>query len=214
MEYKVVSVNVSKVITDTYKKKELQTGIYKKPIQEKVYVSSLQITGDEQADLVNHGGVDKVICAYPYDHYPFWSKELGMELKPGAFGENFTIEGLTEDQVHIGDIFGIGEVEVQVSQPRQPCFKVGHKLGNEQLPVLIQNTGFSGYYFRVLKEGYIVPGDCLQLLKKHPKKITISFVNQIKYQDKYNQEALETLVNLQELSEGWRDSFRNRLIKA
>ncbi|MFS0861791.1 MOSC domain-containing protein [Fredinandcohnia sp. 179-A 10B2 NHS] len=211
MEYKLVALNVGKVKSDIYKRKELLTGIYKTQIQEKVFVSSLQISGDEQADLVNHGGPDKVICVYPHDHYPYWSNELGIEMKPGAFGENFTVEGLTEDIACIGDIFAIGEIEVQVSLPRQPCFKVAHKLKKDELPVMIQNTGYSGFYLRVLKEGHIEPGQSLRLLKRHPKEITVSFVNQIKYHDKYNREALEILSDLTELSQGWKDTFRNRL---
>lgn len=211
MEYKLVALNVGKVKSDIYKRKELLTGIYKTPVQEKVFVSSIQISGDEQADLKNHGGPDKVICVYPHDHYPYWSNELGIEMKPGAFGENFTVEGLTEETACIGDIYAIGEIEVQVSLPRQPCYKVAHKLKNDALPVMIQDTGFSGFYLRVLKEGYIEPGQSLRLVKKHPKEITVSFVNQIKYHDKYNREALETLSNLSELSKGWRESFRNRL---
>lgn len=213
MKYELSSINIGTVQTDIYCNKEIKTGIYKKPIKEKVFVSFLQITGDEQADLINHGGRDKAICVYPEDHFPFWRNELDVPISSGAFGENITIAKLTEENTFIGDIFKLGDAVLQVSQPRQPCFKVGNKLKKEILPITMQKTGFTGFYFRVLQEGYIEAGQSLQLIKRHPKNISISFVNDVKYHDKNNKQKLAKVIELEELSAGWRESFKKRLEK-
>lgn len=211
MNYKVISINAGKVEQVTYQRKELSTGIYKKPVERRVYVSSLNIEGDQQADLVNHGGYNQAICVYPYDHYKYWEDNTGKELVPGAFGENFTVSGLTEDIACIGDIFQIGEATVQVSQPRQPCFKLGHKFGIAGMPVKVQETGYTGFYFRVLKEGFIEPGQSLKLVEKDPLALSISFINSIKYHDTNNQEGIRKILQSDKLSETWVNVFKARL---
>jgi len=211
MTCEVVSINVGKVKVDTYKGKNIQTAIYKTPIEGRIFVSSMNITGDEQADLINHGGKDKALLMYPHEHYSYWHEKLGLHLQPGAFGENLTTNGLNEDNTCIGDVFELGDITIQVSLPRQPCYKLANKLSEDKLPVYIQDTGFSGFYLRVLKEGYIEPGQTVKLVERHPEQITVSFVNNVKYHDKFNQEALTRLVNLFVLSEDWRSSFQERL---
>ena len=211
MEFKLVSINVGQVQRERYHTKEIATGIYKMPTQEEVYVSSLQIGGDQQADLINHGGKDQAICAYSSEHFSYWEKMLNKPFMPGAFGENFTISGLNEKNACIGDVFEIGEAVIQISQPRQPCYKLGNKFNSEELPVLVQNTGYSGFYFRVLKEGFIKPEQNLRLVERNEKKITVSFVNTLKYHDKYNIEGLKKLVEINELSVRWRNVFQTRL---
>jgi len=211
VEFEIVSINVGKVKTDHYRGNEIQTGIYKKPVEGRVYVSSLNIAGDEQADLLNHGGKDKAILMYPHQHYSYWTKKLGVSIQPGAFGENLTISGLNEDNTCIGDVFELGEILVQVSLPRQPCYKLANKMNQDKLPLNIKDTGFSGFYFRVLKEGYIEPGQTVKLVERHREQITVSFVNKVKYHDKSNQVALTRLVNLSVLSDDWRSSFQERL---
>ena len=151
------SLNVGKPRDLQFGKKEITTGINKKPVSNPVYLSTLNFTGDGQGDLVHHGGRDKAVCVYSYEHYPYWEKELGKPLDFSAFGENLTLLGLTEDELCIGDSFQIGEAVVQVSQPRQPCFKLSLIHERKDMPLLIQNTGYTGYYFRVLKEGMVAP---------------------------------------------------------
>ena len=122
-------------------------------------VTPTGIEGDGQADLVNHGGVDKAICVYPLAHYPHWQEMIGRELSPAAFGENFTVDGLTEADVCIGDTWRVGEdVLVQVSQPRQPCWKLARRWQRKTLALEVQESGKTGWYFRVLEEGTVQAG--------------------------------------------------------
>jgi MOSC domain-containing protein YiiM len=207
----IVSLNVGKPMTVTYNGKELSTGIYKSPVQAPVFLSKLNFDGDGQADLVYHGGVDKAVCVYSYEHYPYWEKELERELPLGAFGENLTVKGIREEDVCIGDIFQLGEAVVQISQPRQPCHKLAKRYDIPTLPVLVQNTGFTGFYFRVLEEGWVKPDDSLRLLTRHPQEITVSFANQIMHHDRQNQEGIEKILDVKELSDSWRKTFRKRL---
>ncbi|MBA2870294.1 MOSC domain-containing protein YiiM [Anoxybacillus calidus] len=210
-EYEIVSINVGKPKTLVFEGKELSTGIYKKPVHEPVFLSFLNFESDGQADLVHHGGKDKAVCVYPYDHYAYWEKELGRELEAAAFGENLTVKGLVEEDVCIGDMFQLGEAIVQVSQPWQPCYKLAKKYNVEDLPLRVQNTGYTGFYFRVLKEGWVTRESRLQLLSRHPLGITVSFANHIMYHDKYNQEGIERILGVQELSESWRTTLLKRL---
>ncbi len=142
-------------------------------------------------DLVHHGGAEKAVCVYPYEHYLFWEKELQRKLEYGAFGENLTIKGLLEDDVHIGDIFQLGEAVVQVSQPRQPCYKLTVRYGMPDMILKVQDTGFTGFYFRVLKEGFVCKDRGLKRISRHPKGITISYANRIKHHEKNNIEGIK-----------------------
>src|SRR2546430_976804 len=127
---KVLSLNVGLPREVTWQGKRVTTGIFKEPIQERVMMRTLNLDGDQQADLTVHGGVSKAVYAYPSEHYNYWRSELpGMDLSWGMFGENFTTEGFLEDAVYIGDRFRIGETEVMVTEPRMPCYKLGIKFG-------------------------------------------------------------------------------------
>jgi MOSC domain-containing protein YiiM len=120
--FPVISVNIGSVQSGVYKGKEATSGIGKSKVDRAVFLTELGLTGDEQADLVHHGGPDKAICVYSFDHYPHWENVLNRSLSFGAFGENFTVQHLNEGDVHIGDIFQIGTAVVQISQPRVPCW--------------------------------------------------------------------------------------------
>ncbi|QOY38629.2 MOSC domain-containing protein [Anaerobacillus isosaccharinicus] len=204
------SINIGKV---QVLNQTIKTGLLKSPIHENeiILVTDSNLFGDEQADLINHGGPDKAICVYSYDHYSYWEEALKTPLPLGAFGENFTVHGLTEKDVLIGDVFQIGEAIVQVSQPRQPCYKLAKRFNKELLPLIISNTGYTGYYLRVLNPGKISLNDSLTFLDRPSHNITVAFVNEIKYLDKENKEAIEKLVQLQELAENLRNSFSKRL---
>ncbi|WP_036745679.1 MOSC domain-containing protein [Paenibacillus sp. UNC451MF] len=206
----LLSLNVGKPIVIEYKGKPLETGIYKQPVEGNVYLSSIQLDGDGQADLINHGGKDKAVCVYCSEHFGFWQEQLGRELSYGAFGENFTVSGMMESGVHIGDIFEIGEAIVQITQPRQPCFKLGKRYDMPQLPIQVQNTGFTGYYFRVLKEGNVAKGQHFNLVERHPGAITILEANRLKYHDKSDWDGIRALLEVEALSESWRASFQKR----
>ncbi|WP_019635471.1 MOSC domain-containing protein [Paenibacillus fonticola] len=207
----IISINVGKPIQVQFNNKEISTGIFKRPSDEPLFLSWLNFEGDGQADLVHHGGREKAVCVYPYEHYPFWEKELGRALEYSAFGENLTTRGLLETEVCIGDIFQLGEAVVQVSQPRQPCFKLSVKYGAPDMPLKVQDTGYTGFYFRVLQEGLVSKSDGLIRTHCHPQGITVSYANRIMHCEKDNLEGIKQMLEVEELSENWRKTFLKRL---
>lgn len=207
----IVSLNTGKPAPLMYKNKEVASAIKKLPVTDTIFLSYINFDGDEQADLVNHGGRDKAVCVYPYEHYPYWEGELKTRLEMGAFGENLTTKGLLETEACIGDIYRLGEAVVQISQPRQPCYKLAARYGAQDMPLRVQDTGYTGFYFRVLREGKVSWADRLILEQCHPLGVTISFANRIKYIDKENQEAIHTILAVEELSDSWRASLAKRL---
>ena len=214
MKYKIKSLNVA--LPQIVKEEEgtLTTGFLKHPANDAVYLSKVNFDGDGQADLEHHGGPDKAVCVYPYEHYSYWSKHYNHEFTVPSFGENITIEGLNEKNAGIGDIFKLGEAVVQVTQPRQPCYKIAKVHGFPDMPAKIVETGFSGFYLRVLEEGKVSPEDSLELIEKCNQDITISFVNQIKYHDQANLEAMQQIIETPGLAENVRASFLNKLTRS
>ncbi|NEW09843.1 MOSC domain-containing protein [Paenibacillus sp. SYP-B3998] len=207
----IVSVNVGLPQTIVYQGKELVTGIFKTPISSSLYVSKVQLDGDGQADLVYHGGEDKALCVYSMEHYTYWEQKLNRKMELGAFGENVTVRGLLEEEVCIGDTFEIGEAIVQISQPRQPCHKLAKRYDVVDLVVQVQDTGYTGYYFRVIKEGMIPVQPQIKLMTRHEAGVTVAYANHIKYHDKKNLEAVERILAVDALSASWKDSFVKRL---
>jgi MOSC domain-containing protein YiiM len=167
--------------------------------------------GDRQADLINHGGADKAVCVYPYDHYRYWEEALGTTLAPGAFSENLTVDGVRESEVCIGDVFGAGEAQVQVSQPRQPCAKLAGKFKRKDFIGEVVGAGFSGFYVRVVKEGMVKAGDAFQLLTPHPARVTVAFVNDVLYHKRASPEDIRRVLAVHELSAGWHEMLEGYL---
>ncbi|OKP78238.1 sulfurase [Paenibacillus sp. P3E] len=159
MRMEVISLNVGKPKTVDYRGKPLETGIYKLPAAGRMQLHSEGFDGDGQADRVNHGGPDKAVCVYPFEHYAYWEEWLGKKLEYSAFGENITASGLLETEVCIGDVYEMGSALLQVSQPRFPCYKLAQKHGPADMPAQVLKTGYSGFYFRVLREGQVAAGD-------------------------------------------------------
>lgn len=207
----IISINVGKPVQVQFNKKEVSTGIFKTPSDEPLFLSWLNFEGDGQADLVHHGGREKAVCVYPYEHYPYWERELDRALGYSAFGENLTTRGLLETEVCIGDIFQLGEAIVQVSQPRQPCFKLSVKYGAPDMPLKVQETGYTGFYFRVLQEGLVSKTDGLQIIDRHSKAITVSYANQIMHHERDNLEGIARILEVEELSDNWRKTLTKRL---
>ncbi|WP_121642132.1 MOSC domain-containing protein [Bacillus vallismortis] len=212
--YSVLSLNLGKPQTLEYDGRKIETGIMKQPAASAIMLYRENFEGDGQADLMNHGGPDKAVCVYPAEHYPFWEDFLLRPLPSAAFGENLTVMGLTEENVCIGDVFQLDEAVVQVSQPRQPCVKLAKKFGVKEMVLKVQQTGYTGFYFRVLEEGRVAPGAKLELLSRGEKDISVQFANRIKYHDVNNLAAIERILSEDTLSESWRASFlkkRDRL---
>ncbi|PFM95150.1 MOSC domain-containing protein, partial [Bacillus thuringiensis] len=210
-EYQLLSLNIGLPKEVIYGGKVIHTGINKKQVKEPVYLSFVKFNGDGQADLVHHGGVDKAVCVYTGDHYPYWEKELNQDLVYGAFGENITVSGMREEDVCIGDTFELGEAIVQVTQPRQPCFKLAKKYNIPKLPLYFQETGYTGFYFRVLKEGWVSSVDTLKSLQSDPKGVSIAFANRIMHKEKQNIEGVKRILEVNALSSSWRKSFEKRI---
>jgi MOSC domain-containing protein YiiM len=169
----LLSIQVAKPLAIRHMDKEVRTGIYKLPVQGAVMVRRLNIDGDEQGDLTVHGGVDKAVYCYPTEHYGPWQEELGRELPNGTFGENLTVSGLLENELHLGDVLEVGEAVLQVSQPRFPCYKLGIKIGDQRFVKRFQESGRSGFYCRVLQEGVIEPGQAIRLTERDETQPTI-----------------------------------------
>lgn len=191
--------------------RKLKTSLQRKQVAEKVFLDLLGFEGDQVADPINHGGRDKAVCGYPANHYSFWEEELSRNMPPASFGENLTIEGLVEDQIHIGDIFKIGEAEVQCTQPRQPCHKLTKLFGFPKLASRIQELGYCGYYFRVLKQGWLKQGMTLERIHSDEENISVLDAHYLMYRDKTKYEAIEKLMAHPALSESWKNSFGKRL---
>lgn len=193
--------------------REWTTGFGKKPVAGSIRLRKLNLEGDAQADLTHHGGPDKAVCVYPGSHYPFWRDLLGIELSSGAFGENLTVAELTEASVCIGDVWQIGDGRVQVSQPRQPCWKLSRWWDIEDLAVRVQQTGRTGWYLRVLEEGDVEAGAEVFLIDRPNPDWTIAAANELMHHDKNNIAAAQTLATLPELSASWRATLTRRCQK-
>ncbi len=150
----------------------------------RVAVTCLGLVGNEQADLINHGGADKAICVYFTHHYAHWQTRLGSALPGGAFGENLTMGGFDETMVCIGDVMTVGSARVEVSQPRQPCYKLASRLGEKQLATWIIDHGSTGFYFRVLSSGEVWAGAPVVLEARTHPELTIAFANRVMHHSK------------------------------
>ncbi len=211
---KLLSVNVSMPKNVEHKGKIVSTGIFKEPIEGRVKVRTLNINGDGQADLIGHGGEMRAVYVYSRDNYDYWEKVLGRnDLPMGQFGENFTIEGFSDQEVHVGDRFKIGSALFEVTQPRVPCFKLAIKMQHEGFYGQILKSGRLGFYFRVLEEGEVAAGDEIIRVKVHSIGMTIDQVNRLMYFDKDNYQGFKTALKIKALSPGWRYTFEDRLSK-
>lgn len=190
-----------------------RSGFNKEPIVGEVQVSRLNITGDGQADLEHHGGPDKAINVYPAEHLSLWEAQLGIELPHGSFGENFTTSGLVESKVCIGDIFQIGQVTVQISQPRQPCWKLARRWRIKDLAVQVERTGRTGWYFRVMEEGPLSAPADITLLERPFPQWTVAEANEIMHHRKQDAKAAGALAGCPALSESWRTTLSRRADK-
>ncbi|MFB4331652.1 MULTISPECIES: MOSC domain-containing protein [Paenibacillus] len=203
----IVSLNVGKPVTVDYQGKDLSTGIYKQPVEGPLFLSSLNFEGDGQADLINHGGLDKAVCAYPSEHYPYWERSLCKPMPYAAFGENLTLRGLLEDEVCIGDVYRIGGAVLQVSQPRYPCFKLSQKHGVKDMPARVLNTGYSGFYFRVLEEGSISADSPVTRLDSQASGITVLEVLRMMKDGRKDEQGLERMLEIDELASSLKSQF-------
>lgn len=211
MAMKLISVNAGLPREVTWNGKKVTTSIWKAPVNGPVRVSRLNVAGDRQSDLAAHGGSDKAVYVYPAEHYAFWRRELAtVELPPGAFGENFTTEGLSEE-FRIGDRLRIGTAEFAITQPRMPCYKLAIRFGRADIVKRFLKSGRTGFYLAVVREGEVEAGDPIHLDTRPGESLTVADITRLYAADSENQEMLMLATRLSGLPESWRDYFRKRL---
>lgn len=212
---RLVSVNVGQPRTVAGKDGVVETGIFKDPVAGPVRVTATNLEGDRQADLTVHGGVDKAVYAYPSEHYRLWRRELERDDLPwGMFGENLTTEGLLEADVRIGDRFAIGTAELEVSQPRLPCFKLGIRFGRPDMVKRFLRSGRLGFYFRVRLEGVLAAGDPVRrLIAASPDAPTVADLARLESSDRHDTALLERAARTPALTDSWRRGYADRLAR-
>ncbi len=208
----LISVNIGLPRRITHEGQEVTTGIFKQPAAGPVMLRRLNLDGDGQADLRVHGGEHKAVYAYPFEHYVFWTDETGRgDLVYGFFGENFTVSGLIEDQVFIGDVFQIGGARVQVSQPRSPCFKLGIRMNDENFPARFTAANRVGFYLRVLQEGEVKAGDEIVLLEHPQDSISVRDAFRLRHGSGGTRDEYERAARIAALTPSWRAAFEKWL---
>jgi MOSC domain-containing protein YiiM len=208
----LVSVNVGLPRQVRWKGKTVTTGIFKTPVEGPVPLHLHNLEGDRQADLSVHGGPSKAVYVYPTQHYDYWRVELAnRELPWGIFGENFTVDSGDEETIHIGDEFVVGSAHVVVTEPRLPCYKLGIRFQRSDMEKMFLNSGRTGFYLAVRKEGIVQAGDQLRQVVKHPDGLTVADVTRLYTTERTNEILLRKAISVNALPEKWRHRFQHQL---
>ena len=208
----VVSVNIGKKETITWRGKSIQTGIFKYPVDHPIYLGKTDVVSDIVVDRRYHGGIDKACYIYSEDHYNKWKLEYpDLDWDFGMFGENITVRGLDESQLQIGDIFYIGECRVQVTQPRQPCFKLGIRFNSQKVIKSFINSPYPGVYVKVIQPGEVKSGDNMQLSERLHDSIGLLEIWDLLYKNDPDQDLLSFAVDFQHLAESCKESLYKRI---
>jgi MOSC domain-containing protein YiiM len=214
---KIISVNVGLPRDVIWHGYAVTTGIFKEPVEGRIFLRKLDLDGDRQADLTVHGGEYKAVYCYPQEHYAYWKKELpGCDLTMGNFGENFTTEGLLEAAIYLGDRFSIGSTEVVVTQPRLPCYKLGIRFQSDAMVKRFLASKRSGFYLAVTREGEVGAGDEIKEVSRDPHHVSISEINRLYFAQKYKDADIEVVrraLQVAAFPESWKEEFRARLVE-
>ena len=209
MAARLISVSVGLPRDITWRGKTVHTGIWKSPVQGRVRVRRLNLDGDGQGDLGGHGGPNRPVMVYQLDSYRHWERELGRnDFSYGQFGENFTVDGLADAEVCIGDRFRIGSALFEISQPRVTCYRVGIRVNDPQMAARLVAHHRPGFYFRVLEEGEVGAGDEITKVADGPERMSVAEIDAALYLGGHTRELLERALRIPALSEGWRGSFQ------
>lgn len=204
MTAKIIWLSKGTPKTLSYNGTEYRSGISKKQV-DKLEVLSHRVDGDDVENHEFHGGKERVICVYPYEHYAHWEKLYGRSLPKAAFGENLTPTAMEEKDICIGDVFQIGTAILQVSQGRFPCSTINKHANINTLLSKIVEVGYTGYFFRVLQEGTITSDSAITLLKKHPKEISIATIHHTYFFNKKDLSQIESILSIDELALEWKE---------
>jgi ferredoxin-NADP reductase/MOSC domain-containing protein YiiM/ferredoxin len=209
----LLSVNVGMPQDVSWRGRTVHTGVWKRPVHGPSMLRRLNIDGDGQGDLAGHGGEQRAVLVYQRDSYRHWEQHFGRQLEYGAFGENFTVDGMGDDEVCIGDRYQIGEAELEVSQPRVTCFRVGMRMGEPELPSLLVAHRRPGFYLRVIREGPVEAGDEIVRTLRGPHGLSVAQVDALLYLPGSDRRQLEQALDIPALSPGWQGSFREMLAR-
>jgi MOSC domain-containing protein YiiM/ferredoxin-NADP reductase len=205
---RLLSVNVGLPRDIAWKGRTVHTGIWKAPIGGRCRVGRLNLDGDGQGDLAGHGGEQRAVFVYQIESYRYWQEQLNRtDLVNGQFGENFTIEGLPDDSVCIGDRYRIGSALFEITQPRVTCYRVGIRMNEPRMPALLTSSGRPGFYFRVLQEGEVGAGDQIVKVGEATERMTVAEINALLYSPSHARDQLQRASRIEALSPGWRRSF-------
>jgi len=208
----VLSVSVGQPREVVVDDRLVRTSIFKSPASGRVPIRNNNLAGDAQSDLSVHGGRAKAIYAYPHEHYAFWLEQLpGLDLQPGHFGENLTIEGLLEQDVHLGDRLHIGSAELVVTQPRLPCYKLGIRFGREDMVKRFLASRRTGFYLSVAIEGDVGAGDTIEIVERHPAAVSIPELLRIYLKEHVAADRLREAIAVSALSDAWRRDLQKQL---
>ena len=206
---RLLSVNVGLPRNIAWQEKTVHTAVWKAPVQGRRMVRRLNIDGDGQGDLAGHGGEHRAVFVYQIDSYRYWQRQLSRsDFTYGQFGENFTVDGLSDEEVCIGDRYRIGDALFEVTQPRVTCYRVGIRMNEPQMAALLVAHGKPGFYLRVLEEGEVEAGDEIVQVEAGSERMTVSEVNALLYMPGHPKSQLEHALRIPALSAGWRASFQ------
>src|SRR6266403_1434131 len=205
----LLSVNVGLPRDIEWKGKSVHTAVWKDAVRGRRKVERLNIDGDGQGDLQGHGGEHRAVLVYQIDSYRYWERFLGRkDFIFGQFGENFTVEGLPDDEVCIGDRYRVGDAIFEVTQPRVTCYRVGIRMNEPRMPALLVAHHRPGFYFRVLQEGEVGAGDDVVKIADGPERVTVAEIDALLYLPGHSREQLQRALRIPALSKGWRSSFQ------
>src|SRR5215470_4200570 len=209
---RLLSVNVGLPRDVTWHGKTVRTAVWKSPVTGRRMVRKLDIDGDGQGDLAGHGGEQRAVFVYQMDSYHYWEHFLGRnDFSFGQFGENFTVDGLLDDEVCIGDRYRIGDALFEVTQPRVTCYRLGIRMNEPQMPALVVAHRRPGFYFRVLQEGKVGADDEVIKVADGPERITVAEIDALLYLPGHSREQVERALRVPALSKGWQSSFQAML---
>ena len=209
---RLLSVNVGRPRDIVWKGRTVHTGIWKDPVPGRSRVDRLNVEGDGQGDLAGHGGEQRAVFVYQLESYRYWQEQLQRtDFVYGQFGENFTIEGLPDDEVCIGDRFRIGSARFEVTQPRVTCYRVGIRMNEPRMPALLTSSGRPGFYLRVLQPGDVGAGDDIVKEAVANERMTMRRSTRSSIRRNHPRDRLERALRIDALSPGWRSSFESLL---
>ncbi|WP_114745446.1 MOSC domain-containing protein [Falsibacillus pallidus] len=210
MKMKIIQLSVGKPKNLTYQSKNYVSGISKDTVPE-AFLAKDCFNGDGVANPEFHGGEERAVCFYPFEHYAMWEAEFKSQLKIPAFGENLTVDGMREAEVFIGDIYQIGEAVIQISQGRIPCSTISKHNHEDRFLKRVFETGYTGYFGKVLKEGMIRQDSEIILIDRHPLEISVLEANQTLFHDFRNEDRINNILKVNELAEAWKIQLNKKL---